>query len=133
MSERTPDGDANVERTTPDADAAPGLTPPEPPAASSVIGAALGEAARKAGFDPNADATTGHVVWHAMGGVRGILEAILPGLVFIVAFTLTTDATILSNNTDDGPQADPAGKKMQWTVGGGETRAAPMALVQLQR
>lgn len=48
-------------------------------------------------------------------------------------FTLTTDATILSNNTDDGPQADPAGKKMQWAVGGAETRAAPMALIQLQR
>ena len=48
-------------------------------------------------------------------------------------FTLTTNATILSNNTDEGPQADSAGKKLQWSVGGVETRAAPMALIQLQR
>lgn len=70
----------------------PQLTPPEAPtSASGVLGAALGEAARKAGLDPAADATTGHVVWRAMGGFRGILEAVLPGLVFIVVFTLTTD------------------------------------------
>ncbi|MDF2555333.1 MAG: hypothetical protein K0R60_1228 [Microbacterium sp.] len=68
------------------------LTPPEPaPPASGVLGAALGEAARKAGFDPETNATTGGVVWRAMGGFRGIVEAVLPGLVFIVVFTLTTD------------------------------------------
>ena len=71
--------------------ARPSVTPPEPASASGVLGAALGEAARKAGFDPEAGASTGGVVWKAMGGVRGILEAVLPGLVFIVVFTLTTD------------------------------------------
>lgn len=70
---------------------APGLTPPDPVAPSGVLGAALGEAARRAGFDPDADASTGRVVWSAMGGVRGILEAVVPGLVFIIAFTATTD------------------------------------------
>ena len=44
--------------------------------------------------------------------------------------TLTTDGTILANNTDDGPAADPAGKRLVWKI---NTRnpAAPMALVQL--
>ncbi|MEZ3161016.1 DUF3159 domain-containing protein [Microbacterium sp. BWT-B31] len=61
------------------------------PSASDLVGAALGAAARKAGLDPAADAPTHHVVWAAMGGWRGILESVLPGLVFIVAFTLTMD------------------------------------------
>lgn len=73
-------------------DRRPELSPPEPESsASGVLGAALGEAARKAGFDPATEASTGGVVWRAMGGFRGVLEAVLPGLVFIVVFTLTTD------------------------------------------
>lgn len=64
---------------------------PAEPSASAVLGEALGSAARRAGIDPAADATTGHVVWRAMGGWRGILESVLPGLVFIVTFTLTLD------------------------------------------
>lgn len=48
-------------------------------------------------------------------------------------FTLTTDAAILSNNTDQGPQSDPAGKKLQWTVGDSSKDAAPMALLQLDK
>lgn len=59
--------------------------------ASEIFGAALGDAARRAGLDPNEDASTGHVVWKAMGGWRGILESVLPGLVFIVVYTLTID------------------------------------------
>ena len=47
-------------------------------------------------------------------------------------FTLTTDAAILSNNTDEGPQADTAGQKLHWTVGD-QNRAPPMALLQLRR
>lgn len=61
------------------------------PTASELIGQALGNAARKAGLDPAADATTGKVVWTAMGGWRGVVEAVLPGLVFIVTWTLTLD------------------------------------------
>lgn len=61
------------------------------PTASELIGQALGQAALKAGLDPAADATTGRVVWTAMGGWRGVVEAVLPGLVFIVAWTLTID------------------------------------------
>ena len=58
---------------------------------SDVLGAALGDAARRAGLDPASEASTGHVVWRAMGGWRGILESVLPGLVFIIVWTLTVD------------------------------------------
>lgn len=73
------------------ADESPGLEPPAAPepTASALIGQALGEAARKAGVDPASDASTGRVMWAAMGGWRGIVEAVLPGLVFIVTWTLT--------------------------------------------
>lgn len=45
-------------------------------------------------------------------------------------FTLTTDGTVLANNTDEGPQPDPAGQKLTWTV---NVRSAgtPTALVRL--
>jgi len=61
------------------------------PAASDVLGQALGSAARKAGLDPSRSASTGDVVWRAMGGWRGVLESVLPGLVFIVVYTVTID------------------------------------------
>ncbi len=72
-------------------DPRPELEPPQEPSASDLLGAALGNAARRAGLDPANEASTGHVVWHAMGGWRGILESVLPGLVFIIVFTLTID------------------------------------------
>lgn len=61
------------------------------PSASELIGAALGEAARRAGLDPAQSRSAGHVVWHAMGGVRGVLESILPSLAFLIAYTVTAD------------------------------------------
>ncbi|TQJ32135.1 DUF3159 domain-containing protein [Microbacterium sp. SLBN-146] len=74
----------------------PALTPPPDeagtPSASEALGAALGSAARRAGLDPAEGKSTGHVVWGAMGGFRGILESVLPGLVFVVTWTLTYDA-----------------------------------------
>lgn len=63
------------------------------PSASEVLGAALGGAARRAGLDPAAGTSTGHVVWQAMGGWRGILESVLPSLAFIVAYTLIPGET----------------------------------------
>lgn len=47
-------------------------------------------------------------------------------------FTLRTDAEIMANNTDDGPQADPAngGTRLQWKVNAATT-APPTALVRL--
>ncbi|MCU4671974.1 DUF3159 domain-containing protein [Microbacterium fluvii] len=74
------------------------MTPPpaEPegkpePTASDLLGQALGDAARRAGLDPDADAGTGRVVFAAMGGVRGVLESVLPSLVFLLVYTFTTD------------------------------------------
>ncbi|MEI3848340.1 DUF3159 domain-containing protein [Microbacterium sp. CCNWLW41] len=57
-----------------------------------MLGAALGGAARRAGLDPAEGKSTGHVVWAAMGGWRGILESVLPGVVFLVAWTATYDS-----------------------------------------
>jgi hypothetical protein len=45
-------------------------------------------------------------------------------------FTLRTDGAILANNTDEGPQADPAGQKLDWAVNL-RTPAAPTALIRL--
>ncbi|WP_282837453.1 DUF3159 domain-containing protein [Microbacterium flavum] len=61
------------------------------PTASEIFGQALGGAARRAGMDPAKEAHTGHVVWAAMGGWRGILESVLPGLAFVLLFTVTRD------------------------------------------
>lgn len=47
-------------------------------------------------------------------------------------FVLTTDGEILANNTDEGPQADPSGKKLTWAVNK-RTQAAPTALVRLSQ
>ena len=76
-------------------DAPADLTPPEAtPSQADILAQALGGAARRAGMDPGQDATTGHVVWRAMGGWRGILESVLPGLAFVVLFTVTTDLVL---------------------------------------
>jgi hypothetical protein len=88
----TPGGDAPEAGSTGDR-ARPDLTPPEP-TASELLGQALGTAARRAGLDPAAEASTGHVVWHAMGGWRGLFEAVLPGLAFVVLFTVTKDLVL---------------------------------------
>ncbi|WP_424935811.1 MULTISPECIES: DUF3159 domain-containing protein [Bacteria] len=64
------------------------LTPPPTPSVSEALSAAFGNAALKAGIDPATQATTGHVVWAAMGGWRGVAESVLPSLAFILAFTL---------------------------------------------
>lgn len=66
------------------------LTPPEPGMAD-MLSAALGEAAKRAGIDPAEQSTTGHVVWAAMGGWRGVIESVVPSLLFIVAFAVTRD------------------------------------------
>lgn len=60
------------------------------PSASEVLGEALAQAARRAGIDPNGEQAAGQMVWASIGGVRGILEAVLPSLVFVVTYTLTS-------------------------------------------
>lgn len=45
-------------------------------------------------------------------------------------FTLRTDGTILANNTDEGPQPDPVGKRLDWAVNL-RSPSAPTALIRL--
>ncbi|SJN23319.1 PROBABLE CONSERVED INTEGRAL MEMBRANE ALANINE AND LEUCINE RICH PROTEIN [Microbacterium esteraromaticum] len=61
----------------------------EDPSAAEIFGTALGSAARRAGIDPEAEQTTGQMVWQVIGGWRGIMESVLPLLTFIVTYTVT--------------------------------------------
>lgn len=45
-------------------------------------------------------------------------------------FRVVTDGEILANNTDDGPQAHPAGQVLEWKIST-RTQSAPMALVRI--
>ena len=53
--------------------------------------ATLAEAARRSGFgrvEPG-ERPTAHALWGAVGGVRGLIESLLPGFLFLVVFTIT--------------------------------------------
>ena len=67
-----------------------------PASASEIFGAAFGGVARRVGIDPSEEATAGGVVWKAMGGFRGVLESILPSLVFVLVYTFWPQPLILS-------------------------------------
>lgn len=71
-----------------------GQDPDPQPSAAELFGQALGGAARKAGLDPAAEASAGHVVWSAMGGWRGVAESVIPSLAFVVLFTVTQDLLV---------------------------------------
>jgi hypothetical protein len=45
-------------------------------------------------------------------------------------FAVVTDGEILANNTDEGPAADPRGKKLVWQVDRA-TATPPTALIRL--
>ncbi|WP_245958654.1 DUF3159 domain-containing protein [Microbacterium bovistercoris] len=75
--------------------AEPGDSEQTPPA-SDVLGAAFGDAARRMGLDADQSTSTGHVVWRAMGGWRGVVESVLPGLVFVVVYTLRPEPLWIS-------------------------------------
>lgn len=66
------------------------MTSPEKPEPSSVQGLAEGYAA-KAGLHRTHDGRID--VLKSAGGLQGIAESIVPGLVFLVAFTVTRDLT----------------------------------------
>lgn len=56
----------------------------------------------------------------------------MPGLpVLDGTFTVVTNGEVLANNTDEGPQPSPAGKRLDWKVNP-RTTAAPTALVKLR-
>ena len=56
---------------------------------------AMAAAARRSGFarvEPG-QRPTAHALWGAVGGVRGLVESLLPGFLFLVVFTITADVT----------------------------------------
>ncbi|RII94116.1 DUF3159 domain-containing protein [Clavibacter californiensis] len=67
-----------------------------PAAPGEAIGASMAQAAERAGLGQAArgETMTAAALLTAMGGVRGILEAIVPGLLFLVAFTITRDVVL---------------------------------------
>lgn len=47
-------------------------------------------------------------------------------------FTIRTDGAVLANNTDNGPQADPAGQRLDYTITP-RSAGVPMALIRITR
>lgn len=81
---RPVDGDGSSEP-------APGAV--EQPDSAAELRAALEAAARRSGFarvEPG-ERPTAHALWGAVGGVRGLVESLLPGFLFLVVFTITGD------------------------------------------
>lgn len=63
----------------------------QPGADAPDLQATLAEAARRSGFgrvEPG-ERPTAHALWGAVGGVRGLIESLLPGFLFLVVFTIT--------------------------------------------
>lgn len=85
------------------------------------------------GFGP-ASGTNPFAAMMGMGGAGGMTESgdkeATPPAPAEGTFILTTDGAILANNTDEGPQSDPAGQKLVWTVNPRSART-PTALVRL--
>jgi hypothetical protein len=79
------------DETAPDATGDAEAGDAERPGAAETWSAALGEAARRAGLDPSDGRSTGHAVWGAMGGWRGVLESVLPSLAFLIVYTVWHD------------------------------------------
>ena len=68
-------------------------TPSRGEPAEPDVRAALTEAARRSGFgrvEPG-ERPTAHALWGAVGGVRGLIESLLPGFLFLVVFTITQE------------------------------------------
>lgn len=91
MTDPTPDCE---DRPTPLPEDRTGETPP--PTFSQSLGASMAAAARTSGLGTVAEGEplSAHTLLASMGGVRGILEAVLPGLVFLIGYTITRDLVI---------------------------------------
>lgn len=63
------------------------------PSLRDSLGESLGAAARKAGIGQvtPGEVPTAASLMRAIGGMRGLIEAILPGLIFLLAYTITRD------------------------------------------
>jgi len=57
------------------------------------VRAAFAAAAARSGFARVApgERPTAHALWGAVGGVRGLVESLLPGFLFLVVFTITSE------------------------------------------
>ncbi|MDO9590959.1 MAG: DUF3159 domain-containing protein, partial [Microcella sp.] len=57
------------------------------------VRSAFAAAAQKSGFARVApgERPTAHALWAAVGGVRGLIESLLPGFLFLVVFTITAE------------------------------------------
>ena len=67
----------------------------------------------------------------AMAKMNGAGDAGSPQLSEVNGhFTLTTDAAILANNTDEGATSDPEGQRLSWTITP-RGNSAPTALLRL--
>jgi len=66
---------------------------PPAPDAGAELREALTAAARRSGFGRVApgERPTAHALWAAVGGVRGLIESLLPGFLFLVVFTITAE------------------------------------------
>ncbi|MET0974661.1 MAG: DUF3159 domain-containing protein [Leifsonia sp.] len=69
---------------------------PADPEIAATFGAQLAGAAEKAGLGQIArdENLSSRDILQALGGIRGLAEAILPGLVFLVTYTFTTDLVL---------------------------------------
>lgn len=66
------------------------------PSVPSAIGQQLAAAAKRSGIGAvtGSEPPTGAALLKAMGGIRGLVETILPGLVFLVSYTFTSNVPI---------------------------------------
>ena len=66
------------------------------PAPAPALGESIAAAARRSGLGQLAetDTSTGAALLGALGGIRGLCETILPGLVFLVLFTFTQNVPV---------------------------------------
>ncbi|KQQ19802.1 hypothetical protein ASF48_12830 [Rathayibacter sp. Leaf299] len=70
--------------------------PGEPEAPRPEVGEAIAQAARRSALGAVADGEPfdGRALLRSMGGVRGILEAVVPGVAFVLLFTITGELVL---------------------------------------
>ncbi|HEY8282064.1 MAG TPA: DUF3159 domain-containing protein [Leifsonia sp.] len=69
---------------------------PERDSLPATVGETLARAAQKSGLGriPDGETPTGAALLGALGGIRGLAETILPGLVFLILFTFTQNVPL---------------------------------------
>lgn len=90
MTDEARDADATAPA---DADGAREDSRPDAPDETPDVQAALAAVARRSSFAQVApgERPTAQALWGAVGGVRGLVESLLPGFLFLVVFTITQE------------------------------------------